>query len=95
LLGYERTADVGPVETPPIDLPEQVRQLQGQVRNLKRIVIGLAVVVIALLAAGGSAQRIFEGFTAVTMIVGALIGVLVIIFGGARFLEKRFPPPQP
>lgn len=82
-------------ETTPHVAADEIGELRRQVRNLRRIVIVLTIVVVALLAAGGNVQRLFEGFAATTMILGAFFGVLVIIFGGARFLEKKFPPQQP
>ena len=84
-----------PDVTSPTEIAEQIRLLQVQVRNLRRVVVVLAIVVVALFAEGGNVQRLFEGFAATTLIFGAFFGVLIIIFGGARFLEKKFPPQQP
>jgi hypothetical protein len=80
-----------PQETPP-DLVGELRTLQRQVRRLRWSVIVLAIFVVALMCLDRNFEKVIGGFTAATMLAGGLIGVLVIIFGGARYLEKKFPP---
>lgn len=68
---------------------DRLQNLERQVRNLRAAVIVLAIVVVVNIV---GLQRVLGGFTIATAAVGALIGVLVVVFGGARLFDKSSSP---
>lgn len=71
---------------------DRVNSLEAQVRNLRRVVVALSIIVGLLLLVDRHLERIVGGVLAVVIAVAVLIGLLILIFGGANWLERRFPP---
>ena len=71
---------------------DRINRLEAQVRILRRVVVALSVIVCLLLLLDRHLERIVGGMLPFVIVVGVLIGLLVLIFGGAHWLERRFPP---